>query len=124
MRQLVYNSVKCLECSEELISYHRHDYKVCGCPNETMVDGGLSYERFGAKDISKVELMHVYDDDDFSLVRKKHCRGGRGVNGDQPISWTAICDMNDDWLKAVVDYGGPEWHINIIKKEIEWRKKN
>jgi hypothetical protein len=30
--------------------------------------------------------------------------------------------MNDDWLEAVLDYGGPEWHLNIIKNEIEYRK--
>ena len=124
MRQLVYNAVKCLECDTELVSYHRHDYNTCECPNETMVDGGLSYERFGGKDMDKVKPMHVYDDEDFEIVRTKHHRGGRGIDGTEPISWTAICDMNDDWLKAVVKLGGPEWHINIIKKEIEWRKKN
>jgi hypothetical protein len=123
MTQLVYNAVKCLECGEEIVSYHRHDYNVCGCPNETTVDGGLAYERFGGKDMSKVKSMHVYDTDDFEIVRKKHHRGGRGIDGTEPISWTPICDMNDEWLKAVVKLGGPEWHINIIKKEIEWRKK-
>ena len=30
--------------------------------------------------------------------------------------------MNDDWLEAVLDYGGAEWHLNIIRNEIEYRK--
>lgn len=122
MRQLVYNAVRCLECDELLVSYSRHDYKTCGCPNSAMVDGGTDYARYGAMDMSKIEKIDVYDDDDFEVVRKHAVRGSRGPNGDQPLSWIAICDMDDDYLQAVVDYGGAEWHLNIIKKEIEYRR--
>jgi hypothetical protein len=31
--------------------------------------------------------------------------------------------MDDDYLKAVIEYGGAEWHINLIKKEYESRNK-
>lgn len=51
-KQLIYNSVKCLNCGEILVSYHRHDYKTCNCENETMCDGGLDYGRYGGKDLS------------------------------------------------------------------------
>jgi hypothetical protein len=30
--------------------------------------------------------------------------------------------MDDDYLEAVVEYGGADWHIDLIKKEIEYRK--
>jgi hypothetical protein len=33
-------------------------------------------------------------------------------------------DMDEDWLYAILDYGGPEWHINLIKKEIDYRNDN
>jgi len=122
MKQIVYNAVRCLECNELLVSYSRHDYKTCGCPNGAMVDGGTAYGRYGAKDMSKIEKIDVYDDDDFEIVRKHAVRGSRGPNGDQPLSWIAICDMDDDYLQAVLDYGGAEWHINIIRKEIEYRR--
>jgi hypothetical protein len=122
MRQLVYNAVKCLECDELLVSYSRHDYKTCSCPNSAMVDGGTAYGRYGAKDMSKIEKIDVYDDDDFEIVRKHAVRGSRGPNGDQPLSWIAICDMDDDYLQAVLDYGDADWHINIIRKEIEYRR--
>jgi hypothetical protein len=102
MKQLVYNAVKCLECGQTIVSYHVHDYKTCDCPNAAMVDGGTAYGRYGAKDAT---------------------RGSRGPNGDQPLSWIAICDMDDDYLKAVIEYGGAEWHINLIKKEYESRNK-
>lgn len=122
MKQLVYNAVRCLECNELLVSYSRHDYKMCNCPNGAMVDGGMDYGRYGAKDMSKIEKIDIYDDDDFEVVRKHAVRGSRGPNGDQPLSWIAICDMDDDYLQAVLDYGGAEWHLNIIKKEIEYRR--
>lgn len=121
MRQLVYNAVKCLECGDTIVSYHRHDYKTCECPNSAMVDGGTAYGRYGAMDMDRIVKIDVYDDDDFEIVRKHATRGSRGPNGDQPLSWIAICDMDDDYLHAVLDYGGPEWHLNIIKKEIKYR---
>ena len=39
--------VECPECKKRMFSFHVHDYKLCGCPNETMVDGGRSYLRYG-----------------------------------------------------------------------------
>lgn len=118
MRQLVYNAVKCLDCGETIVSYHRHDYKTCSCDN-AMVDGGTAYTRYGGKNIEKID---VYADDDFEVVRKYATRGSRGVNGDQPLSWIAICDMDDDYLEAVLDYGGAEWHLDLIRKEIKYRQ--
>ena len=120
--QLVYNSVECLECGEILVSYHVHDYKTCSCPNQAMVDGGTAYLRYGAMDMNKIKGFAVYDDDPFETVRKYATRGGRGKDGKQPLTWIPLCDMDDDYLEAVLDYGGPDWHIALIKKEIEYRK--
>ena len=122
MKQIVYNSITCDECGETIVSYHRHDYKTCGCPNEAMVDGGTEYLRYGAKNMSKIKQFAVYADDDFDIVRKYATRGSRGKDGTEPLSWIAICDMDDDYLQAVLDYGGAEWHLELIKKEIEWRQ--
>lgn len=121
MRQLVYNAIKCLECGETLVSYHVHDYKTCSCPNEAMVDGGNEYARYGAMHFEKIKKIEVYADDDFEVVRKVATRGSRGKNGDQPLSWIPICDMDDDYLEAVLQYGGPDWHLDLIRKEIEYR---
>lgn len=117
-RQIVYNAVECLICDEIVSSRHVHEMNHCSCGN-AMVDGGMSYERYGGDEINKIT---IYADDDFSIVRKVATRGSRGPNGDQPLSWIAICDMDDDYLQAVLDYGGPEWHLELIKKEIEWRQ--
>ena len=52
--------VQCMSCYKIIESYDRHDYKLCGCENQTMIDGGLEYERYGGIDMSKVRPMHEY----------------------------------------------------------------
>ena len=122
MRQIVYNSVKCLECNKVLVSRHRHDYVTCGCPNDAMADGGNEYERYGAMGMDKIETYYVYADDDFEIVRQHAARGSRGKDGKQPLTWIPIADMDDDYLQAVIDYGGDGWHMELINKEIKYRK--
>ncbi len=39
--------VECPVCKKRMFSFYRHDYKTCGCPNDTMVDGGRDYLRYG-----------------------------------------------------------------------------
>jgi hypothetical protein len=121
-KQIVYNAVKCLECNETIVSHHRHDYKTCGCLNEAMVDGGTAYLRYGAKNMRNIELITVYADEDYQLVRNYATRGSRGVDGKQPLKWIPLCDMDDDHLEACLDYGGADWHMNLIRKEIAYRK--
>ncbi len=48
------SSIKCLQCNKILVSKHRHDYVTCGCPNNTMLDGGDDYLRCGGADLSKI----------------------------------------------------------------------
>ena len=122
MRQIVYNSIKCLECNEILVSRHRHDYVTCDCPNSAMVDGGNEYERYGAMDMDKIEANYIYLDDDFEIVRQHAARGSRGKDGKQPLTWVTIADMSDNYLHAVLDYGGDDWHLELIYKEIKYRQ--
>jgi hypothetical protein len=124
VRQLVYNSVTCLSCNEVLVSHHRHDYKTCGCVNLTMVDGGTAYQRYGGIDLKKVKPFILHDDDPYYEVREYAERGGRGKDGTDPLTWVKLKDIDEDYLYAILDYGGPEWHINLIKKEIDYRNDN
>jgi hypothetical protein len=122
MRQLVYNAVTCLDCLDTIVSYHRHDYKTCRCPNRAMVDGGTDYGRYGAMDMKKIVYHEVFADDDFELVRQYATRGSRGKDGLQPLTYIPLKDMDDDYLKAVLEYGGAEWHLDLIRKEIKYRE--
>lgn len=51
--------IQCLECKKILVSFHRHDYKTCSCPNETMIDGGHDYLRYGGKDMKKIQILKI-----------------------------------------------------------------
>jgi len=51
--------VRCLQCCMVLVSNDVHDYKVCGCPNKTMIDGGYDYLRCGGVDHNKVEVLQL-----------------------------------------------------------------
>ena len=103
-KQLIYNSVKCLNCGEVLISHHRHDYKTCSCENKTMVDGGLEYLRFGGKDLSLVENNCLYDDEPFEVLRQHIFRGGRGKSGKEKLKYVKLSEVDDEWLGAIIDY--------------------
>ena len=59
-KQLVKNSVKCLQCGEILESKNRHHMSMCSCPNGTACDGGLEYQRTLAVDLDKVEDLCKY----------------------------------------------------------------
>lgn len=44
-----HQGVECPVCHKRMFSYNRHDYRTCGCENETMIDGGKDYLRYGWK---------------------------------------------------------------------------
>ena len=89
-----------------------------------MIDGGTDYCRYGAKDMSMIKQTTLYEDDDFELIRKYHSRGGRGIDGKEPLKYVPLYKMDDDWLNAVLDYypeGTDNEHLRLIKKEINYR---
>jgi hypothetical protein len=45
--KVIISGVECPDCKKRMFSFHVHDYKTCGCPNETMIDGGREYIRCG-----------------------------------------------------------------------------
>ena len=60
IKVLTKNSIKCLVCNTTLESKHQHDFQQCNCSNKAFVDGGLSYERIGATDLSLIEILSEY----------------------------------------------------------------
>lgn len=124
-RQLVLNKVKCLCCNKELISFHVHDYKTCGCENETTVDGGLSYLRYGGVDISKVQSLPVYVDDDYELVRESFHWGTYGKDGNLELSFVKLSDMSNNHINKIIQYMFntlPRWLQLVFTMEKAYRK--
>jgi len=52
-------AVLCLDCGWMRISWNRHDYRTCPCPNGAMVDGGSDYLRCGAAKMDRIQILKV-----------------------------------------------------------------
>ena len=132
-------------------SLHRHDYVTHLDKNGNVysVDGGTDYLRrsvhqtpnIGFRKIIKfllsivsIELrdplayteLTIWSDSPFEIIRENYCRGGRGKNGDQPLTWVPLAKMSDAWLKAAINYnnehGREESFANsMYYKELEYR---
>ena len=108
-KQIILNRVQCRECGEVLTSYHRHDYKTCGCTNETMVDGGNEYQRYGGVDLDLVDTsLTVYLSHNHKMNRIAAHWGNRGKDGKSSLSYKSIADMSNA-------------HINNIVRDMEGR---
>jgi hypothetical protein len=54
-------TVTCPQCDVEMYSRAHHDYRVCGCPFQTMVDGGFAgYCHYGGMDIELLRKSFRY----------------------------------------------------------------
>ena len=49
--------IKCLQCGEVLESKYTHDFVRCSCSNQTFLDGGDEYCRYGTMDMDKVQII-------------------------------------------------------------------
>ncbi|HSH51209.1 MAG TPA: hypothetical protein VK982_05755 [Bacteroidales bacterium] len=104
-------------------SMHRHDYKeyVNEDGSYSSVDGGLDYLRRGGK----YTEMSVYSDDPFEVIRRFVCRGGRGKEGKEPLTYVPLFRMSDEWLKATIEYiENDNIYKEYYEKELEYRKEN
>lgn len=124
-KQIILNRVQCRECGEVLTSYNRHDYKTCGCTNETMVDGGNEYQRYGGLNLDLVDTSStIYLSDDHAMNRSAAHWGNRGKDGRSPLSYKSIADMSNTHLANILkDLGGriAPWIENIIIEELTYR---
>jgi len=90
-----------------LRSRHRHDYVTHTDANGKtyMIDGGLDYHRRSAN--GDEENMCMYDDEPHEIQARVLTWGSYGKEGDQPIRWIPIADMETDHLKAVLKECNP-----------------
>ena len=110
-----------------LISHRVHDYNGYVDKNDCYyaVDGGNSYtRRLCDKPDYKEET--VYSDAPFEIIRQHLYRGSYGINGDQPLTWIKLCDMDTDHIEACIKYnderGIGERYNPFYRQELEFRK--
>lgn len=101
MKELICNKAKCTKCGDVIISHSRHDCVTCSCRSISTVGGNSYLHRSGLEFLVD---QSVYADDDWEIVQQNLYRGSRGKNGDQPLTWVSLADMDDDYLLALLDY--------------------
>ena len=125
--RIILNRAKCNKCGDIITSYHRHDYVPCKC-GAIAVDGGTEYlKRTG--ELSDATEMSIDETAPYEIIRENYHRGGRGTDGDQPLTWVPLSKMNDEWVAACITYnekrGMVESFANkMYSKEIEYRKEH
>lgn len=113
-----------------LRSYHRHDCVFHKDKNglEYMVDGGNDYQRVIVHAEQPHKDLSIYSDAPFETVREYYCRGGRGKDGTQPLTWVPMSKMSDEWLKACIVYNEERSLVGFANqmytKELEYRKEH
>lgn len=60
IKVLTRNAIRCLVCNTILESKYQHNFRSCGCPNQSFVDGGLMYIRTGRVNLDLVENLCEY----------------------------------------------------------------
>ncbi len=125
-RELIYNAIRTPD-GTVLVSYHRHDYKThVGKNGETyVIDGGDSYIRTSINK-EPAESLAVYSDAPFEQIREVVHRGGRGKNGDEPLKYVKLSEIDDEWLSNIIIYENQHRPNNRFLKyylaEQEFRK--
>ncbi len=105
-------------------SRSRHDYVTHTDANgkEYMVDGGLDYIRRSANG-DEID-MSLYNDQPHEVQRDVLTWGTYGINGDQPLQYKTIADMDTGHLEAVVAMSGVcSVRRKCMQKELEFRNE-
>ena len=104
MSTLVYNAIRTPD-GTVLESKHRHDYNVYVDKNgkEYMVDGGLEYIRRNVHADAPYEELSVYITDGHDKVREVMKWGTYGIDGDQPLTYILLKDMNSAHIGACLE---------------------
>lgn len=127
LEQIVLSTATCKKCGDVLISRHRHDYVMCTCDNKTMLDGGTEYQRYGGVDLSLVDLSGtIYLTDGFEKCRKAPIWGSYGKNGDEPLKFMSVSEMETEHLEAVIKELGhrvEKWRLDLMLQELENREQ-
>jgi len=104
MNRLLRNAIQTSD-GTVLESRHRHDYKEYEDDNGEVyiVDGGLDYQRRSVNHNTPATDLSLAESDPHLVVREKVTWGTYGKEGDQPLSYIAISNMETEHLQAVLD---------------------
>lgn len=121
MTNVVYSALRTPD-GTILESRHRHDYVTHTDANGKtyMIDGGLEYVRSSAN--GDEEYITVTLDDGHDTVREAVTWGTYGKNGDQPLHYKKLKDMDTEHIQACLDTQRlyPQYRT-AFENELEYR---
>lgn len=106
------NSAICNSCKQEIVSRHKHNYVTCSC-GATSVDGGLSYLQRSGDNYTETSLN---DKDSFEKIRNNFEWGSKGVDGNEPLRYVKLKDMETSHIMAILDT--QKQHPFVFLKEL------
>lgn len=103
-KKLIYNAIRTPD-GTVIESRHRHDYVSHTDKNGDYYsnDGGVDYLHRTVNDIPAEDLS-LYEDAPHEVIREYLSRGGRGIDGTEPLKYVLMKDINDEWLDAIIVY--------------------
>jgi len=108
-----------------LQSFHRHDYKTYLDDNsfEYMVDGGLDYLRRNIFADHPYTELSVSSDAPFEIIRQELHWSTRGKDGDQPLVYKPLCELDTDHIQAILTTQThiESWLRDYFKQELDYR---
>jgi len=122
MNALIRNAIQTPD-GTVLESHSRHDYVTHTDANgkEYMVDGGLAYVRTTLHD-DQISLA-LYDDEPHEVQREVLKWGTRGINGDQPLTFKPISEMDTAHIGNVIGMQNVNpVHRKCMAEELRRRK--
>lgn len=121
MKEILVNKIKCKHCNDEIISRHRHDFRICKC-GKVGVDGGNDYlKRMGtSKDYE--ELSVVEEPTHENLIN--NLTWGNNLDKDMnrlpEVKYILIKDLSTDHIQTLVDdkwvREGSKYHSIFIEE--------
>ena len=102
MSNLIRNAIRTPD-GTILESHSRHDYKEYTDANGKtyMIDGGRSYVRCSVHE-DQVDMC-LYDDEPHSVQREVLTWGTYGINGDQPLQYKRVAEMDTAHIMVLLD---------------------
>lgn len=124
--RLVYSAIQTPD-GTILESNYRHDYReyTDTLTGETyMIDGGIDYRR-GNINVTPAKDLSVCLEDGHELVREAVKWGTRGINGDKPLRFVKLCDMETAHIEACLRTQNMHSHyVQAFVDELKYRDKN
>jgi hypothetical protein len=122
-KKIVYSAIRTPD-GTVLESINRHDYKEYTDANgkKYMIDGGNDYIRCSAN--GDEVFLTVYLEDGHDKVREVMNWGTRGKDGNQPLRFVVLKDMDTDHIQACLD---TQWQMSekyriAMQNELAYRK--